>query len=241
MKEDVAKKLLTKVAEDYETIAGHFSDTRSHQWYEVSRLLNKYIKSKQKVLDLGCGNGRVAQLVTEIKADYIGLDVSKKLIALAQNLHPAQTFVVANMMHTPFADNSFDHTLLIASLHHLPSAKFRLQTLQEAKRLTKPGGYIIMTNWNLHQWRFFISRTKANLKKIIGNSDLDWNDLLIPWKDQQRQLLARRYYHGFTKQEIKKLAKKAQLFLYDQYFETRGIHCSRRHGQNLVSVLQKQP
>ncbi|MBI2411559.1 MAG: class I SAM-dependent methyltransferase [Candidatus Kerfeldbacteria bacterium] len=234
-----AKKILNSVRRDYNTIAAHFSDTRSQQWPAVRALVQQYITPGKIVLDLGCGNGRLADVVTEIKANYIGIDVSPELIARAQQLRPDNVFRVGTMMQIPLPDNSVDHTLLIASLHHIPSLAYRIQTLQEIKRVTRPGGYIICMNWNLHQWRFWKLRLRWNARKLFRRHHMDWNDTLVPWKNPAGAILAERYYHGFTEQEIKKLAKKISLPLVQQYYETHGTHVPRYRGQNLVSILKK--
>lgn len=239
MDETTAQQLLEQVKADYDIIAEHFSYTRSRQWYEVAYLIEQYIQPGQQVLDLGCGNGRVADLVHEIKALYTGMDVSAGLIECARKLHPKDNFYVGSMQHTGFPDHTFDHTLMIASFHHIPGTELRIQTLQEAKRITKPGGFIMMTNWNLHQLMFRKKRWLTNMQKLFGRHARDWNDLLIPWKDKNRNVKALRYYHGFTMREIEHLAKRTRLSIVDQYYETNGLHVPRYKAKNLVSILRQ--
>lgn len=239
MHHEIAQQLLDQVKNDYDTIALHFSHTRMNQWYEVSYLIEQYIRPGQSVLDLGCGNGRVADAVNEIKATYTGMDVSPALIARAQQLRPQNTFAVGSMLHTGYDDASFDHVLLIASLHHVPSHELRKAALAEAARVLRPGGTILMTNWNLHQWSFLWRRWRTNIQKILRQHNRDWNDLLIPWYDQQGHLLAQRYYHCFTTRELRRLAAVTNLDLIDQYYESHGMHLSRWSGRNVVTVLQK--
>jgi hypothetical protein len=95
-----------------------------------------------------------------------------------------------------------------------------------------------MTNWNLHQWRFLRLRWKYNLRGLFRQHEMDWNDVRVPWYDQERHLLAQRYYHAFTIGEMKHLAKSAGLQVVDQYYETNGLHVPRRKGQNLVTILR---
>lgn len=228
---------MNQVATDYNAIAQHFSHTRKFQWHTVQWLIEQYIQPGQTVLDLGCGNGRVADLINEIKAQYVGLDISEELIKIARELRPQNQFYVGSMHQIPFEDNSFDHILPIASFHHIPGEELRVQTLLEMKRVLKPGGYILMTNWNLHQWRFWRQRMRNNMDARLGRHDREKNGMLIPWFTQDKQLLAERYYHSFTEREMKRLAKKAGMQIAEQYYETRGMHVPRRKGQNLVTVL----
>lgn len=240
MEKEFASQLLEQVRTDYNTISQHFAQTRMNQWYEVDYLIQQYIQPGQLIFDAGCGNGRVADLVTQIKGHYIGMDISPELIAIAQRLRPQHDFRVGSMMDTGFADATFDHSLLIASFHHLPGEDYRIRALEEIRRVTKPEGYIIMTNWNLHQWRRTPTRWKFNLEKMLGHHQMDWNDTLIPWYNADKDLQAERYYHGFTQREIRHLARRAGLEVLDQYYERNGMHVPRRKGFNLVSVLKTQ-
>lgn len=238
MDKQIAEQLLNSVRMDYDTIAAHFSDTRTQQWPTVRALLQRFVQPGNTVLDLGCGNGRLADMTDEIKANYIGVDVSAELIARAQQLRPKHDFRIGTMMQIPLANNSVDHTFLIASLHHIPSFAYRLHVLEEVKRVTRSGGYIICTNWNLHQWRFSKLRLRWNARKLFGRSHMDWNDTLVPWKTHNGTVLAQRYYHGFTERELTRLTRAAGLELVEHYYETRGVRGNRSHGQNVVSIFK---
>lgn len=240
MDQQTANQIITQLAKDYDNIAEHFSHTRMNQWYEVSYLIEQYIEPGQLILDMGCGNGRVADLVDEIKARYIGIDVSEKLVNVAQQLRPQHKFYTGNMLKTEFEDNTFDHILMIASFHHLPGKEMRLVALEETKRIVKPRGYIIMTNWNLHRLKFASLRYKFLWKKIIGQNKMDINDVLVPWRSQKRELLAERYYHAFQPPEMISLARQADLKIADQYYEINGLHVPRYKANNLVTIFVKQ-
>ena len=79
MDRDYAQYLLKKTRQDYNLIAPQFSSTRRFVWRGLESLA-KYILSREKVLDLGCGNGRLLQIFKDIDIDYTGIDGSQKLI-----------------------------------------------------------------------------------------------------------------------------------------------------------------
>jgi len=240
MNQTLADQLLRDTQNGYDAIAEHFSKTRQAPWPEVQNLITLYMHPGDTILDVGCGNGRVADLTNTIKASYTGLDMSPELIRIAKTLHPNDTFVVGNMMHTTFADNTFDHVIMVASLHHVPSSAYRLQTLREMARITKPGGMIMMTNWNMYQWRFFWLRLRFGLGRLLLRHRMDRGDVLVPWYTQHRQQLANRYYHMFTARELRGLARKAQLEVIDHYYETKGQQLPQYGAANLVTVLQNR-
>jgi ubiquinone/menaquinone biosynthesis C-methylase UbiE len=239
MDNQIAQQLFTQTREGYDAIAEHFAQTRQAPWREVQNLMEQYVHPGDRLLDLGCGNGRVADLANTIKADYTGLDISERLIHIAKQQHPNGRFYVGNMMHTDFPNTYFDQVFLVASFHHIPSRQYRLQTLKEIARITKPGGMIMMTNWNFYQWRFFTTRMRFAIKRLTFRHRMDIDDLLIPWYDQNKQLITNRYYHVFTKRDIARIAKRAGLQVVDHYYETGGQRLPRYRAANLVSILQK--
>lgn len=209
MDREYAKYLLKKTAEDYNLIADQFSSSRYSIWPELN-IFGKYIKEGEKVLDLGCGNGRLLDLFKDKKIDYIGIDNSEKLIEIAKKKCPDAKFQVADALNLSFPDNYFDKIFSIAVLHHIPSEEFRLQSLKEAKRVLKPGGLLILTVWNLWQrktaWKLFLKHT---LLQLIGKSKLDFKDIFYPWKSQDGVILIQRYFHLFTKNGLERLIKKS--------------------------------
>jgi len=206
---DYAKYLLEKTRQDYNLIAEEFSNTRQFIWKDLKPLLD-YTNSGDRVLDVGCGNGRLLGALENKQIDYIGIDNSLKLIDEAKKRFPRGNFQVADALNLPFPENYFDKIYSIAVLHHIPSKEFRLRVLEEIKRVLKPKGLLILTVWNLWQrktaWKSFFN--KAFLK-ILGKTKLDFKDIFYPWKDKSGIIVTQRYFHLFTKRELKKLAKKA--------------------------------
>ena len=150
MKKDYAEYLLNKTKEDYTLIADDFSRTRQRIWDEIRFLFDNYLIEGDRILDLGCGNGRYYETVKGKGVDYVGVDNSERLIKLAQKKHPGVKFQTADALNLPFPDNHFDKVYSIAVLHHMPSREFRSQFLKEAKRVLKQEGLLILTVWKFY-------------------------------------------------------------------------------------------
>ena len=88
MKKDYAEYLLNKTKEDYTLIADDFSRTRQRIWDEIRFLFDNYLIEGDRILDLGCGNGRYYETVKGKGVDYVGVDNSERLIKLAQKKTP---------------------------------------------------------------------------------------------------------------------------------------------------------
>lgn len=210
MDKNYAEKILEQTKKDYNLISGHFSSTRQFVSQDLRPLLD-YTLSKDKVLDVGCGNGRLYEIFKQKNINYSGIDNSEQLIKIARERFPEVDFKIADILKIPFSDNSFDKVYCVAVLHHIPSEQLRIEAMQELKRVLKPDGLLILTVWNLWQKRIYWHQVFKNIfLKIIGRSKLDPKDILVPWKNQKGEILAQRYIHAFTKNELKILAEKSE-------------------------------
>lgn len=196
---------MDKLQDIYNTIASDFAISRHKPWPELN-LFIPYIKNGFKLLDLGCGSGRLLNLFREnnLTIDYLGIDFSPALIKEAQATYPEQKFVCANMLEYSLESECYDAIFLIASFHHLTEVKQRKELLVKIFTALKPGGYLLMTNWNLWQLKYFQYLFK-NIKQKKA-----CNDFFIPWKNknaQNKELY--RFYHGFISLELKNLLMQA--------------------------------
>ena len=222
MKKDYAQYLIDKTLSDYDTISDHFSNTRGFIWKDLEFIKN-HILEGDRVLDLGCGNGRLTELLKYSNIEYVGIDGSQKLIKLAKEKYPNSKFIQGNVLKLPFEDNSFDKVISIAVLHHIPSEELRVQFFKEIKRILKPNSKLILTVWNF--WpslfnlmegnkfdkRFLRLHLKYFLLKLFVKSKLDFFDIFYPWKNQEKKVLTERYVHCCTKIGIKSYSKKVGL------------------------------
>lgn len=207
MNEQYANYLIQKTREDYDKISSDFSRTRSYLWDDL-RQFSSYVKEGDRVLDFGCGNGRLFELFRDIKnIYYIGVDQSDKLIGLARAEHPVGEFLCIGDPRLPFADSSFDAVFAVAILHHIPSRRKREDLLIEFRRVLKPGGILIVTVWNLWQKKYRGLIFKYAIRKIFGQSKLDFGDVFVLWLDGHGKKIAERYYHAFTGRSLGKVMR----------------------------------
>ena len=72
-----------------------------------------------KVLEIGCGNGRDAEEIIRYANNYVGIDISEKLIQLAHQKIPRVKFEVADI-ETYNIPKNLDVVFAFASLIHVP-------------------------------------------------------------------------------------------------------------------------
>ena len=231
MKKDTADELLKLSREEYDTYASEFSCTRKFFWRELE-FLKESVKKGDKVLDVGCGNGRLFDVFEDVGIDYTGVDSSRELIAIAKESRKSSraTFVHADALSLPFEDNSFDTVFSIAVLHHIPSLENRMQFASELQRVLKPGGTCILTVWNTLQWKFAKAHMVHLIKKITGQSNLDFGDIILTFGKDKRK----RFVHSITQKATKKLFSK------NGFTDVSVKEVKRKSGYaNLVVVAKK--
>jgi len=221
--------LLEKIKTDYNLISQDFSSKRQEIWEEFLFLFED-LKEGEKVLDLGCGNGRWFKVFKEKKVDYIGVDFSEKLVEIAKKQFPEAKFLVADALNLPFPENFFDKVYSLSVLHHIPSKELRIQSLEEIKCVLKPNGRAIITVWKFHQLKERLLLLKYTILKLIGKSKLDFKDIFEPWGKKLE-----RYYHCFSKRELKKLAEKVGF----KVLEIGEVKNKRKNRQNFYLICEK--
>ncbi|MBU0476874.1 class I SAM-dependent methyltransferase, partial [Patescibacteria group bacterium] len=186
MNREYAQYLLKQTCQDYNLIAGDFSRTRAEMW-EGFEFLKDCVAQGERVLDLGCGNGRLYKLLEKQNIDYYGVDCAEKLIDIAKFLYPEAKFQVADALSLPFPDDFFDKVFSIAVLHHIPSRELRAQFLKEAKRVLRKDGLLVITVWDLNpfkmiltkKWKRLLSFLKYTSLKMFTISKLDFKDFFV--------------------------------------------------------------
>lgn len=178
--------------------------------------IGEYAEKGDRVLDFGCGNGRILEILGGKNIDYVGVDISENLIKLAEKKRLSEKGfrnirflkIDHGFKRLPFPDESFDVICAIAVFHHIPGEKERIEKARELYRLLKPGGKLVVSVWDLWQKRYIGGIIRNWKDKILKKSELDWNDCFVGFKNNEEQSFV-RYHHAFFEGEMRKLFKKA--------------------------------
>ncbi|OHT06150.1 hypothetical protein TRFO_25945 [Tritrichomonas foetus] len=181
------------VVQVYDEIAKHFAHTRNRAWPEVRDYVNK-LPPYSFILDLGCGNGRNLRINKQIID--VGSDRSMPLCELA--MKRKRPIFCATALEIPVKDQTFDHVICIAVIHHFASEERRVQCLKEICRIIKIGGTCFVTAWATQQ----------------HNRSYDDPDQMVPWTVDRRFGEAgkklERFYHLFREGELAHLAESVE-------------------------------
>ena len=111
----------------------------------IDDLLNDaHVAAGQRVLDVACGPGYVAEAARDRGAEATGIDFSEEMIRVAQSRNPDIDVRVGDAQALAFDARHFDAVVINFGLLHLsnPAAAFA-----EARRVLRPGGTFAFTVW----------------------------------------------------------------------------------------------
>jgi SAM-dependent methyltransferase len=137
--------LYAAVAHEYDDVfprhvAEHYIDKRTG-------LIKDLLPLGGLVLDVGCGTGQLGSAIASEGYDVFGVDLSASMVARARERGLTGTFAGVTTA-LPFADNSFDLALTVATLHHLETPERVAMTVQEMGRVVKRGGFVVLWDHN---------------------------------------------------------------------------------------------
>jgi SAM-dependent methyltransferase len=246
MDPETATRLLALNRAFYASFARPFADSRPVRDPALLDIL-PYIPERARVLDVGCGNGRLAALLDEERPGviYAGIDAVPELIELAgeradQLVHISAEFHVVDVTEAGWAEVlgavieeplKFDCAVALAVLHHIPGFDLRAQVLGEVAGLLAPGGSLVLSTWQFldspRMRRKIVDWTEAG----IPAKAVDLGDYLLDWK---REGLGLRYCHLVDKTEVRHLALRAGFRLRDT-FRAGG----REGDLSLFAILER--
>jgi ubiquinone/menaquinone biosynthesis C-methylase UbiE len=96
-----------------------------------------------RILDVGCGVGRVTAYLHDRGLDVGGVDLSQAMIAAARAAHPHLSFDVAAMTALPVDDQSLAGVVLWYSIIHTPPAALA-DVWDEVARVLVPHGHALI-------------------------------------------------------------------------------------------------
>jgi SAM-dependent methyltransferase len=132
----------------------------------------------ETLLDVGCGPGHYR---SSFACQYSGVDINPDYIQMASS-HLDGRFTVMDCTRLAFENETFDHVVSIATLHHLTDEQV-IQMVREALRVCKPSGRVhlidailpITRNFTFKRIVFHLDRgayprTQEHLYELIGKA-----------------------------------------------------------------------
>ncbi|XHH10167.1 MAG: class I SAM-dependent methyltransferase [Candidatus Bathyarchaeia archaeon] len=144
------------------------------------QFIKKTVSSEGWVLDLACGTGRHTIPLMAEGFSVVGLDVSLKLLKIAQQRQPQAELVRADMQYLPFKENVFIAALsLDNSFGYLPTEQDDLQSLKRLRQTLRQGSLFVLDVFNREQLkRKYPKHSLNNLKWLFLHVLLRYPNLI---------------------------------------------------------------
>lgn len=134
---------------------------------ELYPIIHKYLREGDKILDIGCGFGKISLELASLGYSVTGIDINAEAVKLSKAIAKSLDlnkktkgkveFKVGNASALPFRESSFDFAVMQAFLTSVPNPQERFRIIQEAFRVLKPEGYLYLAefgqNWHLKLYR----------------------------------------------------------------------------------------
>ena len=113
----------------------------NHNLHNRGLVLEQVNPAMWTALDVGCGEGDLAEALSKRGFSVTGLDVSGDVLAVARQRGCDVTWVHGDVLDGSLAGDQFDLVTAVASSHHLPDFGDALARLAE---LVAPGGKLVV-------------------------------------------------------------------------------------------------
>jgi ubiquinone/menaquinone biosynthesis C-methylase UbiE len=170
----------------YNKNAAIFAETRNKKrtWIKEKEKLRQYLPSG-KILDIGSGSGKHTNDLMNMGYEYIGIEVSEKLIKEAEKYFPKATFLLQSVYELNFPEDTFDGFWACAILLHLPKARID-EALKCIYKVIKNEGigfislkkgkgekFVEGDHYGINYKRFFSFWQENEFKKVLHTNNFE--------------------------------------------------------------------
>jgi SAM-dependent methyltransferase len=116
-----------------------------------AQILERYREQLSgRVLEIGCGGGRLSGYLAEIAAELHAIDISPEMVEHCRAVYPGASFAIGDMRDlSEHADDSFEVVFAGSNVLDAVGAADRERSLGEFKRVLAPGGLFVLSTHNL--------------------------------------------------------------------------------------------
>lgn len=140
--------------------------------------------NRQRVLDVGCGGGILADAMARKGAEVLGIDLAEKSLKVAQlhaleagTSHITYRLVAAEALAAEMPDQ-FDVVTCMEMLEHVPDPA---SVVQACARLAKPGGWVFFSTINRNPKSFLMAILGAEyVLNLVPRGTHEYARLLRP-------------------------------------------------------------
>lgn len=197
----------------YEKLGADGLEFLAQKWHvnDDVQTAKALLSKDDKILDIGCGYGRVAVPLAEAGFDVTGLDISNKLIKEARRRtrkkDVSARFDVGDMRDLPYKDETFNKIISFwNSFNELLTKRGQIKALNEMFRVLKKGGMAFIVTRN---------GESKELRKEVKGSGLGEDGRIL--KEELEGLESVVYIHN--RKTLSQICKKSKFKKYRTFLK----------------------
>ena len=148
-------------------------------------------RAGELILDLAAGTGTSSMPFAKAGARVVPADLSFGMLSAGRGKHPDLPFVNADALALPFSDAAFDAVTISFGLRNVEDTS---GALAELRRVTRPGGRIVVCEFSTPTWRPFrtvyhtyLREALPRLASLASSNPVAYDYLgesILAWPDQ---------------------------------------------------------
>lgn len=169
-----------------EDLVRHYTG-RSLRPAEVMLLVRYREALGGRVLELGCGGGRLSGYLIALSSDFHGLDISPLMVAHCSRTYPGGTFELGDLRDlSGYGDGAFEVVFGSFNVIDVLDHAERLRVLAELHRIIAPEGLLMVSSHNLAHAPFIPRPTKLTSRHPLR---IARQALSLPRRERNRRRL----------------------------------------------------
>ena len=158
---------------------------QGHDIVGEARLIDAMAQRESRILDAGCGQGRLTGFLTDRGHTVVGFDVDPVLIDIAKEANPDATFYVGDLSTDEIPESDFDLIVSAGNVMGFLAPEGRQPALDHLYRALKNGGRAVIGRaWSFPE--FFANAETAGF--VVEHKFSSWE--LDPYTDRSEFLVA---------------------------------------------------
>ena len=188
---DEVAAMFDGVAKRYDLVNDLLSLGRTKAWRKAATKIIAPAPGMQ-ILDLAAGPGSSSEPLHKAGATVFATDFSEGMLAVGRKSRPYLNFSKADALNLPFEENRFDVVTISYGLRNTVDYP---KALAEARRVTKPGGRMVVVEFSHPTWRpfrtiyteYLMKALPAFARKTSSNPDayIYLAESIRAWPDQK--------------------------------------------------------
>ncbi len=215
----------------YDILALDYHKKRFYPWNDFKLFFNELIQKGISFngfnIDLGCANGRNFKVFLQSDAKLIGIDNSIEFLKISRNRittgnnytmkeRRSIELIQSDINAIPIRPNTVNNIFSIAAIHHIKNSNNRDQVLKQIYTILMNNGLLVLTLWRKYQKKYRYYFITDWFKRLYSSQyrikqkmlDLEeFGDKFIPWTISKENLTYNRFYHFFSRRELRNLVR----------------------------------